>query len=230
MQPTRTKRRGRPKNEQLTRRRREEILDAAAPIFAARGYPKTDVQVLADELGVGKGTVYRYFPTKRDLFLATVDRGMQRLKAQVDQARTNSGDRLEQVRAGIRAYLAFFDANPDFVELLIQERAEFKDRKKPTYFAYSEAHVGKWEETLRALIADGRVRDVPVARVREVVGDLLYGTIFTNYFAGRRRSFEGQADDLLDIVLYGILSDRERGTRGGLRGASAARRTGSREP
>ena len=63
------KRPGRPKDEGLAARRCKEILDVAARLFAARGYQNTDVQVVADELGVGKGTVYRYFPSKRELFL-----------------------------------------------------------------------------------------------------------------------------------------------------------------
>ena len=204
------KRRGRPKDRQLTARRREEILDAATRIFAEQGYPNTDVQTAADELGVGKGTVYRYFPTKRDLFLAAVDRGMHRLGDAVDAETTEACDPLDKIKRGVRAYLAFFDANPELIELLIQERAEFKRRKKPTYFEHRDTRIGPWQELFRNLIAQGRVRDVPVQRITDVIGDLLYGVIFTNFFAGRRKPFEVQADDILDVVFQGILTNRNR--------------------
>jgi AcrR family transcriptional regulator len=204
------KRRGRPKDKALTARRREEILDVATRIFAQRGYPNTDVQLVADELKVGKGTIYRYFPTKRDLFLAAVDRGMRRLEAQVDAKVEEAKDPLELMSQAVRTYLAFFDSNPEVVELLIQERAEFKDRKKPTYFEHREATVGDWQEFLRGLVAQGRVRDVPLRRITEVAGDLLYGTVFANYFASRRASLETQAEDILDIVFHGILTEDER--------------------
>ena len=62
----------------------------------------------------------------------------------------------------------------------------------------------------RALIAEGRVRDIPVGRITDVLGDLMYGTMFTNYFAGRRRSPREQAQNILDIALNGVLSDAER--------------------
>ena len=182
----------------------------AARIFAERGFPGTDVQEIADELGVGKGTVYRYFPTKRKLFLAAVDRAMRRLREQVDASAAETGDPLERIAHAVRAYLAYFDANPAFVELLIQERAEFKDRKKPTYFEHREVNESSWQEVLRELASEHRVRDVPAQRITDVVGDLLYGTIFTNHFAGRRRSFGEQAQDILDIVFHGILTDKER--------------------
>jgi len=184
-----------------------------ARIFAERGFPNTDVQLVADEIGVGKGTIYRYFPTKRELFLAAVDRGMRRLRARVDASVAEVDDPLEQTAQVVRAYLAFFDANPDFVELLIQERAEFKDRKKPTYFEHRDANIGHWHDLLRGLVKAGRVRDVPVQRITGVLGDLMYGTMFTNHFAGRRKSFEQQAQDILDVVFQGILSDRERRAR-----------------
>jgi len=211
MNPPPTRPRGRPKNKQLSARRREEILDVAAKIFGERGYPNADVQIVADQLGVGKGTVYRYFPTKRELFLAAVDRGMQRLSGQVQAATDGIQDALERIAQAVHAYLTFFDVNPEFVELLVQERAAFKDRKKPTYFEHRDANLGPWQELLRGLVAQGRVRDAPVQRITDVLGDLLYGTMFTNYFAGRRKSFEQQAQDVLDIVFRGILTDKERG-------------------
>ena len=204
-----TKRPGRPKDDQLAARRTDEILDVAARLFAARGYPSTDLQVVADELGVGKGTIYRYFPTKRNLFLATVDRGMQRLTAYIAAAMM-SPDALEQMEQGIRAYLAFFKANPEFAELLIQERAEFRDRSKPTYFDYRDANVEKFEGLVRGLVAAGRLRDLPLETTCGVIGDLLYGTMFTDYFSGRDRSLDEQVGQIVNVVLVGLLSEAER--------------------
>src|SRR5262245_3931441 len=91
---------GRPVDEGLQERRREGILEAAVNLFAERGYPGTDMQVLADTLGVGKGTVYRYFPSKRDLFLAAADYGMRRLQGRVEAAIAGVEDPLERVAVG----------------------------------------------------------------------------------------------------------------------------------
>jgi AcrR family transcriptional regulator len=190
--------------------RQDEILEAAARLFAKHGYSNTDTQLLADELGFGKGTLYRYFRSKRDLFLAVVDRVMRALCEQVDAVMVDVADPLEGIAAGIRTYLAFFAEHPQYVELLIQERAQFKDRKKPTYFEHQEANAARWQAFWRDLIAQGRVRQMPAERIFRVVSDLLYGTMFTNYFAGRQQPFEAQAQDILDVVYRGILSDAER--------------------
>ncbi len=208
--------RGRPRDETLAARRCEEILEVATRLFATRGYQDMDVQVAADALRMGKGTVYRYFPTKRELFLAAVDRAMRLLKESVERAADARTEPLDRVEAAVRTYLAFFESNPEFVELLILERAEFKDRKKPTYFVHRDANLGQWQELFRALIAQGIVRETPVERITTVLGDLLYGTMFTNFFAGRRKDSTAQADDVLDVVLHGILTPvgQRRRTKG----------------
>src|SRR5215831_8763673 len=104
MENTVSKRPGRPPDPELWQRRREEILDAAATLFAQRGYSDTDTQVLADTLGVGKGTLYRYFPSKRELFLAAVDRVMRRLRERVESNIAVCDDPLDKIENAIRAY------------------------------------------------------------------------------------------------------------------------------
>ena len=69
MTATPQRKRGRPVDGATRAQRREDILAAAALVFAQRGYPGTDMQALADVAGVAKGTLYLYFPSKEDLFL-----------------------------------------------------------------------------------------------------------------------------------------------------------------
>jgi AcrR family transcriptional regulator len=187
-------------------RRQEEILDKAADLFAEHGYSETDTQFLADELRVGKGTLYRYFPHKEALFLAAVDRVMKQLRERVDRAMAEAEDPVERVRRAIGAHLAFFAEHFRYVELLIQERALFKDRRQPTYFQNRDANAEHWRELYRGLIAAGRVRPIPVERIRDVISNLLYGTMFTNYFTGLRNDPAEQAQDILDIFFHGILT------------------------
>ena len=191
--------------------RREQILEAATRLFAQHGYAETDTQQLADDLHVGKGTLYRYFASKRELFLAAADRGMRQLCQYIDEQIADIEDPLKKISRAVRAYLEFFASRPELAELLIHERALFKDRTKATYFEHREANRERWRALYRAYIAQGHIRDMPVERILDVVGDLLYGTMFTNYFSGRQKSVEAQAQDILDVIFYGILSEGARG-------------------
>jgi AcrR family transcriptional regulator len=52
----------------------QEILDAALSCFAAKGYDKTTMDDIVEEAGLTKGGIYWYFKSKRDIFLALLDR------------------------------------------------------------------------------------------------------------------------------------------------------------
>lgn len=213
MNPAPQRKPGRPRNPELEARRRAQILDTAAKVFAGFGFASTDVQVLADRLGIGKGTIYRYFPTKEQLFLAAVERGLQELTAEMDRVVDDPVmDPVEQTRRAIRAYLEFFHRRPEMAEMFIQERAAFPHHHRPLYFAQqdSDDHDCKHAAFWQRLVESGMVRAMPAERFFAVVGDLLYGTILTNLLSGRPADPVAQTEDILDVILNGMLTDAGR--------------------
>jgi AcrR family transcriptional regulator len=201
---------GRPPDEALQERRRSAILKVAASLFARHGFTTTDVQWIADRLKISKGTIYRYFPSKEKLFLAVVEQGMSQARCHIDEARRAARDKVDEIRAAVVAYLQFFKDNPQLVELFVQERAEFKDRRRPVYFQYKEVRRALWLQLFVDLIDEGRIRAIPSERIMDVLGDVLYGTIITNHLSGRQKPFEAQAKDVLDIFFNGILTEKGR--------------------
>jgi AcrR family transcriptional regulator len=201
-------------DEEAILARREEILQTATDLFAEQGFSDAVTQVVADRLQIGKGTLYRHFPSKRALFLAAADRVMVKLSERIEGSIAGITDGLERIARAITAYLGFFSENPQFVELIIQERANFKDRKRPTYFEHRERTVQRWRQLYRDLIAQGRIRDMSVEQISDVLSDAIYRAMFINYFTGQSRPPDVQAHEILDIVFYGILSETERRHRG----------------
>src|SRR5262245_22775941 len=98
---------GRPRDPELEARRKAQILDVAARVFADYGFANTQVQTIANHVGVGNGTVYRYFPTKEKLFLATVERGLKELTIEMDRVLEQPLEPVEQIAAAVRTYLGF---------------------------------------------------------------------------------------------------------------------------
>src|SRR5438105_4585634 len=125
--------RTRPRGKACWADRTDEIVDAAAVVFAQHGYQHTEMQLIAEALQIGKGTLYLYFPSKEDLFPKAVARGMQRLSQSVQDSIADIADPIERIVKAIHAYLLFFRTHPHYTELLIQERAVFRDTKQATY-------------------------------------------------------------------------------------------------
>jgi AcrR family transcriptional regulator len=197
-------------SEEANLARREEILETATALFAEQGFSDAVTQALAERLGVGKGTIYRHFPSKRALFLAATDRVMRKLQECVSANVAGIEDGLVRIERGIATFLQFFADHPPFVELLIQERAYFKDRKRPTYFEHREINIQRWKQLYKNLMAAGRMREMPVEQISTVMSNVLYGIMVTNFFNGQPAPADVQAREILDVVFVGVLSDAER--------------------
>lgn len=190
-------------------KRQNGILDVAARIFAERGFSGTDVQLIADAAEVGKGTVYRNFGTKEELFLAAVDREMRVLTEVLLDASERGSDPLDSLRGVVRSYLAHIESNPRIVELLILERAVFRNRAESTYIRYKESLRGYWEELMSRLVENGTFRALSPHHIFDLISDTLYGVIFTNHFANRHESCEKQAEAILDMFMNGFMQERD---------------------
>ncbi|WP_217595682.1 TetR/AcrR family transcriptional regulator [Cohnella sp. GbtcB17] len=68
-----------PRDEAASASRKEQILDAAAELFALQGFYKTTTALVAKAVGVTQPYVFHFFGTKEELFLAVLDRGYRRL-------------------------------------------------------------------------------------------------------------------------------------------------------
>jgi AcrR family transcriptional regulator len=64
---------------ELAVERGEQVLDAAAAVFARQGYDGSSIDDIADELGATKGRVYHYYRSKSGLLLGVLSTGAQKL-------------------------------------------------------------------------------------------------------------------------------------------------------
>jgi AcrR family transcriptional regulator len=205
---------GRPKDPELEARRKAQILDTAARVFATFGFANTQVQTIANHIGVGNGTVYRYFPTKEQLFLSAVERGLKELEAEMDAILGQPLDGIEVMRQAVRGYLAFFHRRPEMAELFIQERAAFPHHHRPLYFVTKDDEEAcKRQAFFARLVESQAIRPIPPERFFAVMGDLLYGTILTNLLTNRPNDPDAQAADVLDVILNGLLAPKREEKR-----------------
>lgn len=108
-------------------RRRTEILEAAFDVFAEKGFREAQIADIAKYLGIGHGTVYRYFENKHQIFDRVVQLVIERVgSALVGEAPTATDD-LESYRAQVKRIaenlIGLLDADPRAAKLLFIEAA-----------------------------------------------------------------------------------------------------------
>lgn len=101
--------------------RRKQILEAAIHVFAQKGFHQALVEEIASEAGIGKGTVYEYFPSKRELFREIVKYAASiHLNAIATSlaAPTTVKEKLGEL---FRIHLEFLSKHRDMARLLVME-------------------------------------------------------------------------------------------------------------
>ncbi len=106
------------------------ILNAASRVFAARPFHEVLIDSIASDAGIGKGTIYRYFETKEDLYFATVLHVVEGLAAELEtavRAQPSAAKKLEAIATLIlgrfwerRYLLPFFQRDERFPALEVE--------------------------------------------------------------------------------------------------------------
>ncbi len=200
--------RGRPRKESKDlESRNEQILEAAAEMFASKGYADTDVEVLAATLGIGKGTIYRAFNSKQDLFFATMSKSIDKMYSFiVKEVGERNVEGVLQIEAGVRAFLKFFDENPHVIELFVQERAVFSSSEKNSFWEHCRRNSARWEAFFADLMAKGYIRKLNPKWVADTLNQLLYGQLFLHRLDAKAQSLESRSQDILTLFFVGILT------------------------
>jgi len=79
-------------------KRREQLLDSAATLFASRGYARATTSELAKAAGVTEPIIYRHFKSKRDLFIALIEQAAQNTLKHWQQRLADASDPAERLR------------------------------------------------------------------------------------------------------------------------------------
>jgi AcrR family transcriptional regulator len=131
----------------------EKILTAAAQLFARHRFHEARMEDIAAAAAVGKGTLYRYFQDKDQLYGALLERAAQQITRRLCQAAAGACGPRERLEAVVRVVLDYFDEQPQLFDLIHhaeamhqidpgspwQEARDFLQRQVRQIF--EEAHV-----------------------------------------------------------------------------------------
>jgi AcrR family transcriptional regulator len=98
--------------------RGQQILETAARLFDKRRYHEVRMEDVATQAGVAKGTLYRYFQDKEDLYIALLISATERFCREVEAAFEGVPCPEEKVRIFLRRSVAFFEDYPYFLDLM----------------------------------------------------------------------------------------------------------------
>lgn len=154
--------------------RRQDILEAAAHVFARKGFEKATTREIAQEASVSEGTIYNYFASKQQLLTALADMVQARLTAIVPEPVSNGDDRANIVKA-IEEVLTIIAENVVVIRGLLSALWDQGYGFQGYLLPGAQKLVLQVEDYLQARIAVGAMRHCDVHTVaRMVMGMVIY--------------------------------------------------------
>ena len=198
-------RRSRAEKKAETRRR---LIDAAARVFARRGFHGAGVDEVAADAGVTTGALYWHFKTKEELFLALADERVTRRVEEIADVDGSRGEPLDLEADIERQFKAFIEREPEW-PLLYYEfwaygardarlRGAFTERRRRVQMALAEAI----EHRARSLDVQ-----LPVASEQVAIGmNALMNGLALERVADEAAVPDGLAGLLMSRFLLGIVT------------------------
>ncbi len=201
------------RKEKLATQRREQILNAALEIFSQKGYAAATIPEIARAAEVAAGTIYLYFPSKRELFVAVIKNfiittPLLKLIDKIPKGDISAifksiiKDRLDLIKnptfARLPALMGDVQRDPELKEIWVREFLQpFLGQIAPGY-------------NLMAMMGKFRRYDPEVA-VR-MIGGLIIGFLLLKVIEGdisplKSKDEDKVAEDVVNFMLHGMLND-----------------------
>jgi AcrR family transcriptional regulator len=186
----------------LTDFRRNEIIAAALKTFGSKGFAATRAEDIAAEAGIAKGTLYLYFGSKEDIYVAAVQHAIDQLNERI-QGRLQSVQGLRQrLTALITARLEFWREQKSLYRLLLTLGREPQHRKQTNAAlrASMQNYVALFEEG----VAAGELKPQPFEAIAWAVVDMVRGANERRLDGVATHSLERDAQFIIDLTLQSL--------------------------
>ena len=171
------------RKEREKEQRKNDIIDAAERMFFSKGIAATTMDDIAEEAELSKGTIYLYFKSKEDLYLAIHYRGLHILKTMFEETVQQCKTGLEKVYSIGMAYYRFYKEHTDYFNALLYYESRELNLNDIDSMAFQCDHKGVDAlnvliEAIKIGINDGSIRpDIDPAKTAAILWGQTSGLI-----------------------------------------------------
>jgi AcrR family transcriptional regulator len=199
---------GKSKHDIVSEFRCGEILAAARKVFATRGFSDATVDEIAATAGIAKGTVYLYFPSKKDIYIAALKHGKTELMERTLTAMQAANGIEARLRAFVRTRIEYAEANRDFIMIYQSEfgnltnAAACDSEFQQLYLQQAKA----LEIVLQAAMQNGEIRRIRSDFAAFIIYDMVRGVSIQRLLGWSTMPLEEDIQLLSDLIWKGIVA------------------------
>lgn len=197
----------RTKQQVVAEFRSSEILAAARKVFSVRGFRGATVDDVAAAAGLAKATVYSYFASKEDIYLAALSKGVRDMVERTEERIQAAPNGIRsKVEAYIHTRLEFLHENQDFFAVY---HAEFGNLIHPASLNKEFRSLYRRQfERLRTLLEEavenGELADVSAETLATAIYESTRGLMLRRSLGWSDASVDEQVETLMRILWDGV--------------------------
>lgn len=140
--------------------RHTQIMDAARTVLFEHGMPMASIKRIAQAAELGVGTLYSYFASKEDIFIALQEEGLEILSRKIQETSQDTKDPATQLRNIASVYLSFSEEDQDYFDILNFFLSSPGTVFEPGLKQQIDEHVNQVLNLLVTVIDNGRQLEV----------------------------------------------------------------------
>ena len=184
------------------RPRDQEVLDAAAEVFARQGYAASTVQDVADALGILKGSIYYYIKTKEDLLFRLLVEVHEMVDAILQEVADNPElTPLERLEAYVRTQTAHNLRNLVKTSIYYNDLDQLSDARRSEILSRRKVHE---DFVVNAILDAQRDGSIDPKRDARLMAYSVFATIIWPYRWYRPRG-RTKSDDVVEACVQFVM-------------------------
>jgi AcrR family transcriptional regulator len=197
----------------ITAARKQQIHDAALAVFSEKGFALATTAEIARAAGIAEGTIYNYFSSKRELFVAVIQNFIITAPLLELVDKLPRGDIAGTFTHILQNRFKLIESeNISSIPVLMGEIVRDPGLKALWAERFLRPFLARMEEIYRAVMASGKVRRIEPSILVRSIGGMLLGFLMLKMMEGdaspmNRLPRKKVVDAMLDLILHGLLGE-----------------------
>lgn len=181
----------------ISEEKKDTVFTVAIAEFAAMGYNATNINTIAQKAKISIGSLYSYFESKEDLFLAMAEKGYELLNRALEELHPEEGTVFEVIERLLNIAFDYAEKHTDFCRIYLDLSTEGLSHLSERLTENVEtSYVHVYKKLLASAKAKGEVRadlDVPMAAFfLDNIVVMLQFSLASSYYRSRIKLYLGE--------------------------------------
>jgi AcrR family transcriptional regulator len=199
-------------DQSVSERKKTAILDAARAVFSRKGYAHAAVEDVAEEAHIAKGTVYLYFKSKEEMYLAALAKDLRAMAVESRQKIEAARSFRDKLRVFLRMRLDYCKSREDFLRIYLAEYGSMfvKAPQSPYLVELLRENMRYLAEVAKEAIESGEIAPAPAGALAAAIYDISRGMIERRLLGWKEFQAPDEIEFPIDLLMSGMGRGRSR--------------------